>query len=276
MADRMADWSDERLGAAVAAVAAVVAFPEPGDLAERVLESVAAERPSPGRVLGWPARWDPAGSRWARAAVALAAAAAVLAGVLVLSSGARRAVAGWLGIGGVRIHIVPTLPSAGPLVSELDLGRPVTLAQARTEAGFRIRVPSDPALGTPDAIALRTGFIQHQVWLVYRARPGIPPAVGTGVAVLVSEFRGSIDSSVVKKLLSAGTSLRAVTVNGQNGFWISGRPHDVAYLDDRGRPLSDLVRLAGNVLVWDEGGLTFRIEADLPLARVLEIAASTR
>ena len=262
MAERWSEWSDERLGAALSGLRARVDFPEPGDVAERVLARVAGARRTR--------------SRWARAAVAMAAAVTVLAGVLVLSSGARHAVAGWLGIGGVRIQVVPTLPSAGPLTSELDLGRPVSLQTAQAEAGFRIRVPEDPALGRPDAVYLRSGFVQDQVWLVYRSRPAVPPASQTGVSLLISEFRGGIDQAVMKKLLFAKASLEAVTVNGHPGFWISGRPHDVQYLDPKGRPLSDLVRLAGNVLVWDEGGITFRVEADVPLSTALEIAASMR
>ncbi len=211
---------------------------------------------------------------WRVAAVAVAAAVAVLAATLALSAGARRAVAGWLGVGGDRIRIVPTVPSAGPLGSELNLGPAVSLAQARLEAGFRIAIPS--RLGTPDAIHLRTGLVQDQVWLVYRTRPGIQPAEETGVAVLVSEFPGEVDEAFMQKLIDGGTSLQRVRVNGTQGFWLSGAPHQVAYLDPKGRPVEDLVRLAGNVLVWDEGRITFRIEADVSLQEALAIAASMR
>jgi hypothetical protein len=78
----------------------------------------------------------------------------------------------------------------------------------------------------------------------------------------------------MQKLLDAGVSLQRVRVNGTDGFWISGAPHQVAYLDPKGRPVEDLVRLAGNVLVWDEGRITYRIEADVSLQEALAIAAS--
>jgi hypothetical protein len=48
----------------------------------------------------------------------------------------------------------------------------------------------------------------------------------------------------------------------------------VYYVDAEGRTLTDTVRLAGDVLLWESDGITYRIESALPLERVLEIASS--
>ena len=50
----------------------------------------------------------------------------------------------------------------------------------------------------------------------------------------------------------------------------------VAYLDRNGNQIQDQTRLAGNVLLWQHGDVTFRIEADTTKGRALRIAASAR
>src|SRR6266545_294756 len=76
---------------------------------------------------------------WQPVAVALIVLVALLSGTLALSPTARRAVADWLGLRGVRIEFTPT-PSASPLPlgTGLNLGDKMTLAYAQTQVPFRI------------------------------------------------------------------------------------------------------------------------------------------
>jgi hypothetical protein len=213
---------------------------------------------------------------WQRVAVALVVLVALLSGVLALSPGARKAVAGWLGLRGVKIEVVPSLSPPPPpaLGRNLVLGVPVTLPEARASVPFRILLPSAQGLNQPDEIDLITSFGTGRVSLLYRARPGFPPATATGVGLLLTEFEAAPDQSFIeKKLLPSGTKLVAVKVNGEPGFWIEGA-HELYYVRPDGTPIQDTVRLAGNVLLWQHGSVTLRIEANITMAEALAIAES--
>jgi hypothetical protein len=213
---------------------------------------------------------------WQRAAVAVAAMVAVLTGVLIVSPGAREAMARWLGLRGARLEVVPTLPSAParPLGEGLFLGRRVSLAEAGRSVPYRIQVPTLPELGSPDEVYLdATG--EGIVSLVYRTRPGIPPATETGAALLVTEFRARIDEELIdKKVLGTGTVIEAVTVDGGDGFWLEGRPHVLLFQNPDGSLIEQSVRLAANVLLWERGDLTLRIEGDITRDQAIRIAES--
>jgi hypothetical protein len=214
---------------------------------------------------------------WQRAAVAVAAMVAVLTGVLSVSPAARDAVARWLGLRGARLEVVPTLPSAPtrPLGEGLFLGRRVSLAEARTSVPYSILVPTLPELGSPDEVYVEARVGDRIVSLVYRSRPGIPPAAETGAALLITQFRARIDEELIeKKLLGTGTDLEFVTVGGADGFWLEGRPHVLYFQDPDGIRLEQTVRLAGNVLLWERGDLTLRIEGDITREQAIRIAES--
>lgn len=212
---------------------------------------------------------------WRAAAVALAAVIALIAGTLVFSPAARRAVAGWLGLRGVRIEVtrpVPGTPSLSPGPAP-DLGPRVSLAEAERQVGFEILLPDHPGLGPPDEVHVDPLFISEQAFLVYRPRPGIPEAEATGVGLLISEFRGRADADFYKKISEGPASVQFVRVNGGDGFWIEGL-HEVSYLDPNGVLVQDTTRIADNVLLWEQGNLTLRLESALSLDEALRIARS--
>jgi hypothetical protein len=214
---------------------------------------------------------------WQPVAVALVALIVLLSGTLVLSPTARRAVAGWLGLRGVRIQLSPS-PSASPLPlgTGLDLGQEMTLAEAQARVPFHIVVPHTPTLRPPDAVFLRSGYFDPQVTLLWHARPGLPMAHETGEGLLLTEFQASVEVDLIKKFVSEATVFEPVRVNGGEGFWIAGAPHTLAFVDKDGAILSDAIRLAGNVLVWEQGKLTLRLEGRLGRDQALSIAASIR
>jgi hypothetical protein len=65
-----------------------------------------------------------------------------------------------------------------------------------------------------------------------------------------------------------------VTLAGGPGFWIEGAPHVVAWVDRDGMVHQDTLALAGNVLLWQNGDLTLRLEGARTLRQALAIAAS--
>jgi hypothetical protein len=196
------------------------------------------------------------------------------AGALAAVPGIRHSVEDWLGLGSVRIERVPKLPAlpAGP-GRNLNLGRPTTLAAAGGQVDFTVLAPAAP----PDATYVAASPPGGQVAFVYRPRRGLPAAVpGTGTGMLITEFRGQAPQPYIAKSLGPGTALQRVTVGGGHGVWISGSPHQFAYVDAQGRAREEFLRLAGNTLLWRRGPLLLRLEANVSEATALRIANSLR
>ena len=107
---------------------------------------------------------------------------------------------------------------------------------------------------------------------MYRERPGLPRTSATGVGLLLAEFTGDISRPGLVKFTN-GAKLVPVRVNGSPGYWIE-QGHGVAYVDSRGNIIGDDARLAGNVLLWEQGPLTFRIESALTRAGSIRVAAT--
>jgi hypothetical protein len=243
-------------------------YPPAPDVAAAVTARLTAA-PRPGRRLRLPAFR------------ALAIAAAVLlvgaGGVLAASPGARDAVLDWLGLRGATIRRVETLPSV-PRTSPrapLELGRRVSLAEARTRAGFRPLVAR--ALGTPDRVHVDEIAPEvRQVALVYRPRGDLPADEQTGVGLLLTEMQAALDETLIEKLAGPGTRIRRVRVGTGPAVVLFGAPHLFHYIDPQGRVYEEDFRLAGNTLLWEREGLLLRIEADLPPAELLRVARSVR
>ena len=190
--------------------------------------------------------------RWAPA---VAAAAAVM--VLGFVSPVREAVADWLGIGIIRVEIVDELPPG--LGEELDLG---------------VAVDPDPSSGTvwPAGLGQPAGAFDRDgavswVWLPSADRPEVG---STGVGALLTRFEGTIDPGV-QKSIGEGSTLQVVTLDGRRSYWIEGEPHSFVYLDGDGMPIVETARLAGNTLLWEADGFTWRFESGLGLEVVRDL-----
>jgi hypothetical protein len=210
-----------------------------------------------------------------RVGIALAAAAVV---VVFAVPQVRTAIAHWLGIRGVEITPVQTLPpTAHPSVSpsalggQLSLGELSTLTAVGGAAGFQVLVPS--TFGAPDAVYLRSDM-SAIVSLVYRPRPGLAESAQTGVGLLVTEFRGTVDTAVFQKFVGPDGTVTPVSVGGGAGFWIAGAPHALGYVLPDGTLAVDTLRLAGPTLVYERGDITIRIEGALTESQALTIASS--
>jgi hypothetical protein len=218
-----------------------------------------------------------------RLAVALVAVLVLIGAVLVVSPEARTAIAERLGLRGVEIRQVPAIPSvpatATPAAiarARLNLGQRLSLDEARGRVPFQVLEPA--SVGAPDEVYLLDKPVGGQVALVYYPRPDVPPANTTGVGLLLTEFQGNVPSTgvILLKGLPPGTRLEEVQVNGGQGFWIEGDPHIFGYQDARGQQQVESTRLAGNVLLWEQGSLTLRLESALSKDAALRIAASVR
>jgi hypothetical protein len=176
---------------------------------------------------------------------------------------ARSALFRVLHIGGEEIRFVDELP---PVESDVGLpyrlGRPVALAAARREAGFRLHELETK----PDRVYLG----EHgTVWFLY----GTPERV----RLLVAQTRElGIDRRFMFKLVSPETNVAGVSVDGAQGYFLSGAPHAVLFVDRDGNVIEDGARLTKDVLVWSRGGITYRLEGDFDRSEALHLAQSLR
>jgi hypothetical protein len=201
--------------------------------------------------------------------VPVLAALAIFASVLALSPDARSAIASWFHLGGVVIQSGSSPP--GPLGHNLNLGRRLSLADAQKRLPFRILTPNLSSLGTPDEIYVGMPPFSGRVSLTYRAKSGLPRASTTGAGLLITEMQSRF---FVGKTIPPGTTVVPVEIDGDQGVWLAGRPHFLYYFSEQGTLLHDTIRLAGNVLAWDHGNVTLRLEGHISEERAVEIARS--
>ena len=105
---------------------------------------------------------------------------------------------------------------------------------------------------------------------------GLPPTSNPGVGALFTQFQAGLEPGFFAKGLGPETRLEQLTVNGGRAVWIEGSPHLFYYRDRGGEIRDESVRLAGNVLLWEQEGLTLRLEANLPKDEAVRIASSVR
>lgn len=277
MAERPSSFdahSTAELDRALSDLAGHLAWPETPDLAggarARTEQEPGARRFS---LVAWPGR---------RAWLAAAALVMLLLAFLALFPEARTAIADRLGLPGVVIRWVDEpLPAPSPVGTRLLLGRAVTLEEARGAVGYEVHVPTQEEFAEPPEVYLLGRGEDAMVSFVYPPRPDLPEDEISGVGALMSQFPGETSEAFIGKGLGGGEGTAApvlenVLVNGREGYWISGA-HGVylACTDDR-NCREERYRLAGNVLLWVQDGMTFRLESALSREEALAVAESVR
>jgi hypothetical protein len=254
---------------------------------ERTLSDIGARLDDPKRDM-WPAvrariaerRAQPWWSRLGLDARTLAPIAATLAVILVAAflltpSLAARALE-VVGLPGAQIFRIPTTPTPGPTTGafvSFPGQRAASIGEASRLAGFQVREPA--ALGAADEIYVDLAPLR--VTLVYRSRPSLPVTALPGVGALIVEFKGSLDAPILGKAIGPGTTLEAIPLSSGNAaYWLAGQPHQFFYRDSTGSIQPDTLRLAGNTLLWDAGGITYRLEAQVTRDEAVRIASSFR
>jgi hypothetical protein len=237
-------------------LAAEIDVPPVPVLVPGVLARLSAERalrrnpPFPGLAL-WPRRRM------------LALAALALAALFALAAAAR------LSIGAVQIRVQPTgSPSASPAPPETPVafGREVSLSQARAAVDFPLAVPSGPA---PDrAFLFTTPFGRTGAILAWEPTAASPAILGVPWGLMVIELRGEDD--VLLKTVGSFGDLHEVRVAGARGVWIPV-PHELQIQIDVG---TRTYSVGGNVLIWQVGQVTYRVETSLGLPEALRLAAT--
>ena len=236
---------------ALVALGRELAVPEAPDLAPRVLRGLEppARRPRMRLAL----------------VLAVVVAAALLAALAIPD--ARSALARFFHIGGARIEIVDELPAVEPQPPELDLGQalgePVSLAEARRRVEYDL-LELDEA---PDQVYVGP---RDSVWFLYGAPDAVRLLVAQTPKLRIEE------AFFFKKLAAAGTQIEVTSVRGHPAYFLSGQPHELLLLDEYEIPVQESLRLARDVLLWEEGGRTIRLEGDFSRDEAMAIAESLR
>jgi hypothetical protein len=191
-----------------------------------------------------------------RRTLAIALAALLLTGAAIAASSLDL-------VPGIRIQRVEQLPEI-PYTEPPAYGAPVTLEDARRVVPFVLTLPE--GLGDPDGLLLDRD----------RSGSGIVTAVygrDDDARLVLTQFDGG--PVLFDKLLTYDTSAQFVDVDGAPGIWIEDDEHAVFY---GGLGNEDRVGgyLSGNVLVWQRGRVTYRIEAGVSRDEALELARSLR
>jgi hypothetical protein len=149
-----------------------------------------------------------------------------------------------------------TLPETGP-----NLGRPTTVGAAGAATGFDVLVPAD--LEDPDGVFVDVDASHVSLtWLPDSRLPRIP---GTPWGAILVEFTGD-EVQAVKSIAIGGAEW--VDAGGVRGYWLA-EPHLLQLPD------GTTFRVRGNVLLFQRGRTTLRLESGLDQAAAIGVAAST-
>jgi hypothetical protein len=208
--------------------------------------------------------------RWA----AVAAAFVLVVAVPTLSPGLRATVSDWF----LAEDFQSTGVDAGSPERQSEAGAPAagvsksatTPAQAPQFSGERISVreaqarmdgtlilPRTPELGKPEEIYTVGTASKEGVMLVYKY--GLPPLGDTGIHLVLTEVPGDLEPAYLTGRTTAGSKFDRVSVDGNPGYWRSAGN-----------------RLPGQTLLWEQGGVALRLEANVKKEQAIRIAESAR
>jgi hypothetical protein len=181
-----------------------------------------------------------------------ALAALAVAGALLAIPQTRAAILDFFRIGGVEVRRVETQPRAPERAPEL--GRQVSLATAQSTVDFPLLTPRDPFTAYVD------GPMVNLRWRRY----------------VLTQWHGE-QLPFAQKQLGPGSQTVGVEVRGETGLWITGARHEIVYRV----PATDQIvaksrRLAGNVLIWEAGDVTYRLEGAKTVADARAVARNLK
>jgi hypothetical protein len=179
-----------------------------------------------------------------------------------------------IGLGGLRLVFGPAPSPLPSMAVGPGLGEPTTLAEARSTVTFSLRGPALAELGNPDLVYLAEPPAGGAVTLLYRERDGFPADPATNIGLIVNQFRADIAPEMFEKLLGSGVQVTPAKVDGLSAWWVAGGEHFFFYRDAQGRVVNSTLRLAGDTLIWEELGVTYRVEGAPSLEDAIRVAES--
>lgn len=79
-----------------------------------------------------------------------------------------------------------------------------------------------------------------------------------GREILVSAVRGTLSDGLITKTVGSSDQIEEVAIDGLDGLWISGAPHEVLYEAANGEVVVE--RVSANTLIWQDSDVLNRVE----------------
>jgi len=194
--------------------------------------------------------------RLPRRSVVVALALLALTGTAIAAS--------WLDlVPGVRVQHVDQLPELG--FATPPFGEETTLDEVRDTLPFQVVLPR--SLDEPDTLLLDRDRAGAPVLTAVYGGPG-------SARLLITQWPATV--ILFDKLLDHYTRSEYVDVRGAPGIWIDGGDHAVFYLGRTAQEDRVGGYLTGNVLVWQRGRISYRLELGGTLEDALHLAGSLR
>ncbi len=199
--------------------------------------------------------------RPAFAASGLLAALVIVLGAAIAVPTSRSALADFFGLSHVRIERDDGTSPTPSVLAPGNFARPSTLDEVRGIVDFPLRLPTeDGRTLLPDAV-----YIQGEAF-------NAPIAIFVYSDYDIYETRGAY----IQKLIG-GADVEKLSFDGHDAYWVEQGGHIVQSLDSDGRVVIETRRTVDRAtLIWEEGGITYRIESSLPQAETVAVAQSLR
>lgn len=196
-----------------------------------------------------------------RAALATLGAVALVLGAVLAIPQSRTAVADLLGLSHVQVRPL-TETDLPPALGPEDFALLVTAEVAQGKSTVPLRLPTYPnGVGGPDAVYLQILGADTVTIFVYE---------DAGFDLYQSRLRGFFGKEVPVATMAA-------EVGGVLALWIPPGGHVTEYIDADGIAFEGSRRTVERaVLLWQEDGITYRLETFLPLEEAVRVAESLR
>jgi hypothetical protein len=212
-----------------------------------------------------------------RRRILIYAAAAAIALFIAIASipSARHTVARWFDVPGIHVSWSDDKPAV-EVQSEIrqGLGDEVSLNDVDDLADFSVESPTLAYLDSPDEAFYNPRSMNGLVSFVYLAGDDLPAVTGTDVGLLVTQFAGDSDTVWANKSLYAGSTVEVIRINGVEALWIPGTHTISIQPEGAGEINAPNTRSTGSVLIWNQNGVTTRLEGDLSREQMVAIAES--
>ena len=236
-------------------------YPATPSLAAGVQARLSGPRAMRERLPRWPSgRWQ----RPAFAATALLAAAVVALAAALVVPASRSALADFFGLSHVRIERAPAGSSTPPPLAPDSFARPSSVEEARGIVDFPVRLPTAGGKTlSPDAVYLQGEEFRAPIAIFVYGKAGYD----------LYETR----DAYISKLIHGQAPVQQISFSGHDAYWVEQGGHIVQFLDPEGRVVIETRRTVDRAtLIWEEDGITYRIESSLSQAETVAVAESLR
>lgn len=197
-----------------------------------------------------------------RAAIAAVMTALVVLGAALAVPQSRTALADFFGLSHVRVDEGPSVGPLPPILSPESFAAPVFLADAQDAVDFPLSFPTkDGARLEPSAVYLQgentsapAVIFVYEAFDLYQTRAGF-------------FGKGGPDPSLIHE----------IEFGGEPALWVDEGGHIASFLDEAGRLVVESRRTVERAtLLWERGGVTYRLETVLSQEEAIRAAESLR